>query len=73
MNYSSAVVESTAIVAPFSTWASRSSYAELERLSGHFGAYLQQVLKLPPGLAGRADDVNVLQYPIAMFGALRAG
>ena len=49
------------------------SYAELERLSGHFGAYLQQVLKLPPGSRVALMMPNVLQYPIAMFGALRAG
>ena len=49
------------------------SYAELERLSGHFGAYLQQVLRLPPGSRIALMMPNVLQYPIAMFGALRAG
>jgi long-chain acyl-CoA synthetase len=48
------------------------SYAELERLSRAFGAWLQA-----KGL-GRGARVaimlpNCLQYPVAMFGALRAG
>ncbi len=49
------------------------SYAELERLSGHFAAFLQGL----PGLA-RGERVaimapNLLQYPVALFGILRAG
>ena len=48
------------------------TFAELERASRHFGAYL-----LSLGLA-HGDRIalmmpNVLQYPVAMFGALRAG
>jgi long-chain acyl-CoA synthetase len=48
------------------------SYAELDRLSGRFGAWLQQ-----QGLR-KGDRVaimlpNILQYPVVMFGALRAG
>ncbi|MGH8186551.1 MAG: AMP-binding protein, partial [Steroidobacteraceae bacterium] len=49
------------------------TYAEYERLSRHFAAWLQQTAKL-----GRGDRIalmlpNVLQYPIALYGALRAG
>ena len=49
------------------------SFADLERLSGQFGAYLQHTLSL-----NKADRVavmmpNLLQYPVAVFGALRAG
>lgn len=49
------------------------SYGEIDRLSRQFGAYLQQALGLK-----KADRVaimmpNLLQYPIALFGALRAG
>ena len=49
------------------------SYGELDRLSRNFAAYLQQL----PGLA-RGERVaimlpNLLQYPVALFGALRAG
>jgi long-chain acyl-CoA synthetase len=49
------------------------SYADLERLSRGFAAFLQGL----PGMA-RGDRVaimspNLLQYPIALFGILRAG
>jgi long-chain acyl-CoA synthetase len=49
------------------------SYADLDRQARDFGAWLQGVAGL-----GRGDRVavmmpNVLQYPIAIFGALRAG
>jgi MFS family permease len=48
------------------------SYAELERLSRAFGAWLQS-----KGLAKGARVAimlpNCLQYPVAMFGTLRAG
>ena len=49
------------------------SYAELERLSRDFAAFLQSL----PGVA-RGDRVaimspNLLQYPVALFGILRAG
>ena len=48
------------------------SYGELDRLSARFGAWLQQ-----QGFV-RGDRIaimlpNLLQYPVAMFGALRAG
>ena len=48
-------------------------YAELERLSAQFGAYLQSELKLPQGTRIALMMPNLLQYPIAMYGALRAG
>jgi long-chain acyl-CoA synthetase len=49
------------------------TYADLDRLSRNFGAWLQNVAGL-----GRGDRValmlpNVLQYPVAVFGTLRAG
>jgi len=49
------------------------SYQELDRLSRDFGAYLGTVLKLPPGARVALMMPNILQYPIAMFGVLRAG
>lgn len=49
------------------------TYSELDRLSASFGAYLQQVIKLPPKARVALMMPNVLQYPVAMFGALRAG
>ena len=51
----------------------RISYEELDRLSASFAAYLQQVLKLPPKSRVALMMPNLLQYPIAMFGVLRAG
>ena len=49
------------------------SYRDLERLSDEFGAYLQLVLRLEPGARVALMLPNVLQYPIALFGALRCG
>ncbi len=49
------------------------SYAELDRQSRDFAAYLQSVLKLPKGTRIAVMMPNLLQYPICMFGALRAG
>ncbi len=49
------------------------TYAELDRLSACFGAYLRGVLKLPRGARVAIMMPNLLQYPVAMFGILRAG
>jgi len=49
------------------------SYSQMERLTRDFAAYLQTVLKLPRGARVALMMPNVLQYPIALFGALRAG
>ncbi len=49
------------------------SYRELERLSSAFGAWLQQRAGLKRGERVAIMLPNVLQYPIAMFGVLRAG
>jgi long-chain acyl-CoA synthetase len=49
------------------------TYAETERLSAAFASYLQSVLGLAPGCRVAIMLPNVLQYPVAMFGALRAG
>ena len=49
------------------------SYARLDQLSGWFAAYLQYVLKLPRGARVALMMPNLLQYPVAMFGALRGG
>jgi len=57
----------------FSNMGSTLTYGQLDAMSRAFGAYLQQL----PGLA-KGDRVaimmpNLLQYPVTMFGALRAG
>lgn len=49
------------------------SYGELDRLSRHFGAFLQQVIGLRRGDRVAIMLPNLLQYPVALFGALRAG
>ncbi|HZQ71938.1 MAG TPA: long-chain-fatty-acid--CoA ligase [Burkholderiales bacterium] len=48
------------------------SFAELERLSGAFGAWLQE-RGLGKGARVALMMPNCLQYPVAMFGTLRAG
>ena len=49
------------------------TYGELDTLSRNFAAYLQSELKLPAGTRIALMMPNVLQYPICMLGALRAG
>ncbi len=49
------------------------TYAELEKLSAAFGSYCQSVLKLPRGARIALMMPNLLQYPICLYGALRAG
>ena len=49
------------------------TYRELDRASGRFGAYLQKVLGLRKGDRLAIMLPNLLQYPVALFGALRAG
>ena len=45
----------------------------LERHSRNFAAFLQSGLKLPRGARIALMTPNLLQYPVALFGALRAG
>ncbi|MFC3116595.1 AMP-binding protein [Cellvibrio fontiphilus] len=49
------------------------TYADLDHLSGQFAAYLQQQTSLRPGDRIAIQLPNILQYPVAIFGALRAG
>ena len=49
------------------------TYAELDKLSANFGAYCQSVLKLPRGSRIALMMPNLLQYPVCLYGALRAG
>jgi long-chain acyl-CoA synthetase len=49
------------------------SYAELDRGSRDFAAYLQQELALPRGARVAIMLPNLLQYPLALFGIVRAG
>jgi long-chain acyl-CoA synthetase len=49
------------------------SYGELDQKSREFSSYLQNVACLPRGARVALIMPNLLQYPIALFGALRAG
>ncbi|MFA6230280.1 MAG: AMP-binding protein [Rhodanobacter sp.] len=57
----------------FANFGRKLSYGEIDAMSRRFAGYLTGVLHL-----GKGDRIaimlpNVLQYPIALFGALRAG
>jgi len=49
------------------------TYRELDELTRRFGAYLQHRVGLKKGARVALMMPNLLQYPIALFGALRAG
>lgn len=49
------------------------SFAETKKLSIDFAAYLQQDLGLKKGDRIAIQSPNILQYPIALFGAMMAG
>jgi len=57
----------------FSNFGATLTYADLNRLSGAFAAFLQNGLRLNKGARVAIMLPNVLQYPVALFGALRAG
>jgi long-chain acyl-CoA synthetase len=48
------------------------SYGELDRKSREFASYLQNVVRLERGARVALMMPNLIQYPIALFGALRA-
>ena len=49
------------------------TYRQLDVLSRNVAAYLQSVLKLPPGSRVALMLPNLLQFPVCLLGALRAG
>ena len=57
----------------FSNLGKTISYAELHHLSGLFCSYLQNHTDLRPGDRIAVMLPNLLQFPVAVFGALRAG
>jgi long-chain acyl-CoA synthetase len=57
----------------FSNLGKTITYGELYELSGTFAAYLQNNTDLQPGDRIAVQLPNVLQYPVVVFGALRAG
>ena len=52
----------------FSNLGTELDYAEVERLSRGFAAYLQSATPLEPGDRVAVMMPNLLQYPIALFG-----
>ncbi len=57
----------------FSNMGKVLTYGDIDRLSQQFASYLLNVLKLKKGDRVALMMPNVLQYPIAIFGTLRAG
>ncbi len=57
----------------FSSMGTELSYAELDKLSTAFANHLQQVLGLKKGDRIAIMLPNILQFPIAFLGALKAG
>jgi len=57
----------------FENMGKRLSFNEVDALSADFASYLQNVVGLKKGDTLAIQMPNLLQYPVAMFGALRAG
>ena len=57
----------------FANFGRQLSYGQIDEMSRQFAGYLTGVLKLGKGDRIAIMMPNVLQYPIALFGALRAG
>ncbi len=57
----------------FSNMGATLTYTQLDAATRDFAAYLQKVLRLQKGERMAIMMPNLLQYPVAMFGALRAG
>ncbi|MDN3204593.1 AMP-binding protein [Algoriphagus sediminis] len=49
------------------------TFNELDKMSAQFGSFLQNTLGLKKGARVAIQMPNTLQYPVAMFGVLRAG
>ena len=49
------------------------TYGDIYRLSGDFAAWLQNYTDLQPGDRIAVQLPNLLQYPVVVFGAIRAG
>ena len=57
----------------YSNMGASMTYAELDQASRDFAAYLQNTLDLRKGDRVAIMMPNLLQYPVALFGVLRAG
>ena len=66
-------IERFADLPAFSNMGRTITFREVDRLSRDFAAWLQHGAKLPRGARVAIMMPNCLQYPVALFGALRAG
>lgn len=57
----------------FSNMGHTLTYADIDRLSAAFAAYLQHDLGLKKGDCVAIMSPNILQYPVCLYGILRAG
>ena len=57
----------------FENMGARLTFAQVDELSRNFAAYLQSELKLKKGDRIAIQMPNLLQFPVAFIGALRAG
>ncbi len=57
----------------FTSFGRTLSYAELDRLAAAFAVYLQRHTDLQPGDRIAIQLPNLIQYPVVLYGALRAG
>lgn len=57
----------------FTSFGRTLSFEELDRLADAFAVYIQQETDLQPGDRLAIQLPNLIQYPIVLFGALRAG
>nr|WP_067292559.1 AMP-binding protein [Marinobacterium profundum] len=57
----------------FTSFGRTLNYAELDRLADAFAVYLQRNTDLKPGDRIAVQLPNLIQYPVVLFGALRAG
>lgn len=57
----------------FSSLGHTLTYADVDRLSGNFASWLQHHTELEPGDRIAVQMPNLIQYPVVVFGAMRAG
>ena len=57
----------------FTSFGRTLSFTELDRLSAAFAVYLQKETDLQPGDRIAIQLPNLIQYPVVLYGALRAG
>jgi len=57
----------------FSSLGRTLSYADVDRLSGQFASWIQNHTDMVPGDRIAVQMPNLIQYPVVVFGALRAG